>query len=141
VQSEGPSAFSLSTPLIVALSVLALGVMWLVGRELRKIPAKLHVLMFTAFLDMVGVLMVIPLLPFYAERLGAGGFEVGMLVSSFAVAQLLSAPLWGRFSDRFGRRPTLMVAMAASAIAYVIFGFADSLFTLFLSRIVQGLGG
>jgi MFS family permease len=66
---------------------------------------------------------------------------VGLLVSSFSVAQLLSAPLWGRFSDRFGRRPALLVALAASAIAYVIFGFADSLFVLFLSRVVQGAGG
>jgi MFS family permease len=90
---------------------------------------------------MIGLLMVIPLLPFYATRLGGGGTVVGFLVSSFSVAQLLSAPLWGRFSDKFGRRPALLVALAASAIAYVIFGFANSLFVLFLSRIVQGAGG
>ncbi len=130
-----------SLPVKVVLAVLGLAVLWLLGRELRKIPAKLHVLMFTAFLDMVGTLMVIPLLPFYATRLGGGGLMVGVLVSAFSVAQLLSAPMWGRFSDKFGRRPTLMVAMAASAMAYVIFGFADSLFLLFLSRIVQGAGG
>ncbi|HKS11166.1 MAG TPA: MFS transporter, partial [Pyrinomonadaceae bacterium] len=56
-------------------------------------------------------------------------------------AQLLSAPLWGRFSDRVGRRPTLLIALTASGIAYLIFGFADSLLLLFLSRIVQGAGG
>lgn len=130
-----------SLPTKVALAVLGAVVLWLVGRELRKVPANLHVLMFTAFLDMVGTLMVIPLLPFYAQRLGAGGLAVGVLVSAFSVAQLVSAPMWGRFSDKFGRRPTLMVAMTASAIAYVIFGFADSLLLLFLSRIVQGAGG
>src|SRR5687767_4713255 len=102
---------------------------------------KLAVLMITAFIDMAGVLMVIPLLPFYAKTMGAGGFVVGALVSSFAVAQLLSAPMWGRFSDRYGRRPALLVGLGASAVAYIIFAYADSLWVLFLSRIVQGAGG
>src|SRR5881392_4366814 len=102
---------------------------------------KLVVLMITAFIDMAGVLMVVPLLPFYAKNMGAGGFVVGALVASFAVAQLISAPMWGRFSDRYGRRPALLVGLGASAFAYVIFGFAASLWMLFASRIVQGLGG
>lgn len=97
--------------------------------------------MITAFIDMAGVLMVLPLLPFYAKEMGAGGFVVGALVSSFAVAQLASAPMWGRFSDRYGRRPALLVGLGASAIAYIIFAYADSLWVLFLSRIVQGAGG
>ncbi|HEY2065757.1 MAG TPA: MFS transporter [Gemmatimonadaceae bacterium] len=102
---------------------------------------KLWILMITAFIDMVGLLMVIPLLPFYAKELGAGGLIVGMLVSSFSIAQLLSAPVWGRFSDAYGRRPALLVGLTASAIAYVIFGFAHALPLLFLSRLVQGAGG
>ena len=106
---------------------------------------KLVVLMVTAFIDMVGLLMVIPLLPFYAKTLGAGGFVVGLLISSFAVAQLISAPMWGRFSDHYGRRPALLVGLTASVLAYIIFAFALSLphplFFLFLSRIVQGAGG
>jgi multidrug resistance protein len=102
---------------------------------------KLVVLMITAFIDMVGLLMVVPLLPFYAERLGGTGLVVGLLVSSYAVAQLISAPYWGRLSDRHGRRPALLVGLAASAIAYVIFAYASSLWLLFLSRIVQGAGG
>ena len=102
---------------------------------------KLFVLMVTAFVDMVGLLAVIPLLPFYAMRFGASGFTVGLLVSSFAIAQLVSAPWWGRVSDRHGRRPALIAGLAASAIAYVVFAFADSLWLLFLSRIVQGAGG
>ena len=97
--------------------------------------------MITAFIDMVGVLMVIPLLPFYAKDLGANGLVVGLLVSSFSVAQLLSAPMWGRFSDRYGRRPALLVGLFSSAIAYVIFAYAHSLTLLFLSRLVQGAGG
>jgi len=102
---------------------------------------KLAVLMVTAFMDMVGILMIIPLLPFYAKSMGAGGLVVGLLVSSFSIAQLLMAPVWGRLSDHYGRRPALIVGMTASAIAYVIFAFAGSLWLLFLSRIVQGAGG
>ncbi len=102
---------------------------------------KLAVLMVTAFIDMLGMLMILPLLPFYAKGLGGGGLIVGLLVSSFSIAQLISAPYWGRFSDKYGRRPALMVGLAASAIAYVVFAYADSLWLLFLSRIVQGAGG
>jgi MFS family permease len=102
---------------------------------------KLAVLMVTAFMDMVGVLMILPLLPFYAKSMGAGGFVVGLLISSFSIAQLLMAPVWGRLSDHYGRRPALIVGMAASAIAYAIFAYANSLWLLFLSRIVQGAGG
>src|SRR4249919_3398945 len=102
---------------------------------------KLVVLMITAFIDMVGTLMIIPLLPFYAKEFGANGLVVGLLVSSFAIAQLVSAPMWGRFSDRYGRRPALMVGLGASAIAYVIFAYSGSLWLLFVSRLVQGAGG
>ena len=109
-------------------------------RDQRDV-SKLVVLMITAFIDMVGLLMLIPLLPFFAMNMGGGGFIVGLLVSSFAVAQLLSAPIWGRFSDRYGRRPALLIGLGASAIAYIIFAFADSLWLLFLSRLVQGAGG
>lgn len=102
---------------------------------------KLLVLMITAFIDMLGLLMILPLLPFYAQNLGAGGLVVGVLVSSFSIAQLISAPMWGRFSDRHGRRPALMVGLGASVVAYVVFAYADTLWLLFLSRIVQGAGG
>ena len=69
------------------------------------------------------------------------GILSGVIASAFTVAQLLSAPMWGRFSDKFGRRPALLVALGAAGVAYVVFGFADSLWVLFLSRIVQGAGG
>lgn len=110
--------------------------------EARKSTSvgKLAVLMVTAFMDMVGILMIIPLMPFYAQSMGAGGLVVGLLVSSFSIAQLLMAPVWGRLSDHYGRRPALIVGMTASAIAYVVFAFADSLWLLFVSRLVQGAG-
>ena len=102
---------------------------------------KLLVLMVTAFMDMVGLLMVLPLLPFYAVELGGSGMVVGVLVSSYAVAQLISAPLWGRVSDRYGRRPALLIGLGFAAVAYVVFGYAESLWVLLLSRLVQGAGG
>ena len=97
--------------------------------------------MITAFVDMVGLLMVLPLLPFYAKEMGGSGLWVGILVSAFSLAQLLSAPLWGRVSDRYGRRPALLVGLGAAAISYVVFAYATSLWVLLLSRLVQGAGG
>lgn len=102
---------------------------------------KLTVLMITAFVDMLGLAMVIPLLPFYATKLGASATIVGILIAAFSIAQLASAPLWGRFSDRYGRRPALLAGLLVSAVAYVIFAYAGTLWLLLLSRIVQGLGG
>jgi len=102
---------------------------------------SLAVLMTTAFVDMLGFAMIFPLLPFYALRLGGRPWIVGPLVASFSIAQLASSPLWGRVSDRYGRRPTLLIGLSAAAIAYVIFGFAHSLWLLFASRLVQGAGG
>ncbi len=102
---------------------------------------KLVVLMFTAFVDMVGSTMIFPLVPFYATRMGANGAMVGVILASYAVAQLLSAPGWGRFSDRYGRRPAILVGLLVSSVAYVVFAFTDSLPLLLLSRFVQGVGG
>jgi MFS family permease len=141
-----------SPTLFVALAALAAGLLYVLLAEVRKIPARLFTLMATAFVDMVGLLMIIPLLPFYVKRLGEArssllglhlgtGLLSGIVVSAFTVAQLLSAPLWGRFSDRYGRRPALLVAMSSAGVAYVIFAFANSIWLLLLSRIVQGAGG
>jgi multidrug resistance protein len=102
---------------------------------------KLAILMATAFVDMVGAVMILPLIPFYAETLGASGFLIGVLISAFSIAQQLSAPIWGRLSDRHGRRPVLVAGLAISAVSYIVFAFAQSLWLLFLSRAVQGLGG
>jgi MFS family permease len=146
-------AQSFHSPIVrVLLLVFAIGLLYVLWKEVRKIPAKLFTLMATAFIDMVGLLMIIPLLPFYVQELGGSGIEifgkhfgigiiVGFIIAAFTVAQLLSAPMWGRFSDRVGRRPTLLIALTASAIAYLIFGFAHSLLLLFISRVVQGAGG
>jgi MFS family permease len=146
-------AQSFQSPVVrVLLGAIAIGLLYIFWKEVRKIPAKMFALMATAFIDMLGLLMIIPLLPFYVKTLGGAGVDIlgmhfgigiisGAIVASFTFAQLLSAPMWGRFSDRVGRRPTLLIALSASAIAYLIFGFAHSLLLLFISRIVQGAGG
>ena len=102
---------------------------------------QLGVLIGLNFIDMLGSLMVIPLLPFYALRLNATPVMVGWLIASFSIAQLVAAPVWGRVSDRYGRRPALLIGLLASAVAFLVFGMATSLWVLFLSRVVQGLGG
>jgi MFS family permease len=146
-------AHSLQSPAVrVVGGVIAAGLLFILAQEVRKIPPKLFALMATAFIDMIGLLMIIPIIPFYATELAANGLDLGpihlgigmiqaILVSSFTVAQLLSAPAWGRFSDKHGRRPALLIALGASALAYLVFGFATSLLVLFLSRILQGAGG
>lgn len=111
------------------------------GRVSKVASGKLFVLIITNFVDMVGLLMIIPLMPFYAREMGGGALIVAILMGAFTAAQLLSAPLWGRFSDRYGRRPALLVGLTASCIAYVVFAFASSIWLLLLSRIVQGAGG
>jgi multidrug resistance protein len=102
---------------------------------------QISVLMATGFVDMIGFLMVLPLLPFYAEKLGGSAIVVGALISAFAFAQLVVSPLWGRASDRYGRKPMILTGLLCSAVAYVVFGLAESLWLLFLSRLVQGAGG
>src|SRR6476469_8523095 len=111
------------------------------GHISRVANAKLFVLIITNFVDMVGLLMIIPLLPFYAREMGGGSRVVAILKGAFTASQLLSAPLWGRFSDRYGRRPALLVGLTAAGCAYVVFAFATSIWLLLLSRVVQGAGG
>ncbi len=101
---------------------------------------KLIVLMFVAFVDMVGSSMILPLVPYYATRMGAGGFMIGLIIASFSLAQLISAPVWGRLSDRYGRRPAILLGLLVSSVAYVVFAYAGTLVMLLASRFVQGFG-
>lgn len=102
---------------------------------------SLSVLMATAFVDMLGSLILVPLIPFYALRFGADAFTISLLTSAFFFAQLCAAPYWGRLSDRLGRRPVILLGQLVSAGAFLVFGLADSLWLLFLSRLVQGAAG
>ena len=102
---------------------------------------SLSILIAINFIDMVGFAIILPLMPFYTLRLQGSEMMVGLITSTFSVAQILSAPFWGRISDRYGRRPALLAGLLASAAAYVVFGLAESVTMLLLSRFVQGAGG
>ena len=89
--------------------------------------------------DLIGFGIVIPVLPFYAMEYGASATTVGMLLMVFAAAQFVCAPLWGRLSDRIGRRPVLLFTVAGTALSLAMLGFADSLALLFAARILGGV--
>jgi multidrug resistance protein len=92
-------------------------------------------------LDLVGFGIVLPILPLYAERYGAGPATAGALVAAFSLAQLLCSPLWGRVSDRVGRKPVLVVSLVGTAVGSLLTGLAPALWVLFLGRVVDGASG
>src|ERR1700691_59049 len=99
------------------------------------------VLFLIVLVDLIGFGLVIPLLPFYAERFAASPQEVTALMAVFSLMAMLTAPFWGRLSDRIGRRPVLMSSMAAAALAYLWLGFADALWMVFAARALAGACG
>ncbi len=88
--------------------------------------------------DILGLTIILPLLPFYAEHFGASAFEVGLLVASYAACQLVSGPILGRLSDRFGRRPLLLISQTGTMGGFILMAFANSLPLLFLARVIDG---
>lgn len=103
-------------------------------------PARrgLGVLFAVVVLDLVGFGVVMPVLPFWAQEFGAGALAFGLLQSSYAAAQFVCAPLWGRLSDRTGRRPVLLFTIAGTSLAMLATGLAPSLAWLFAARILAG---
>jgi MFS transporter, DHA1 family, tetracycline resistance protein len=97
------------------------------------------VLFLIVFVDLVGFGLVIPLLPFYAERFGASPLQMTLLFAVYSLMSMLAAPVWGRLSDRVGRRPVLMASMAAAALAYFWLGFATQLGMVFGARAFAGI--
>ncbi|MBL0177702.1 MAG: MFS transporter [Gemmatimonadetes bacterium] len=111
------------------------------GHTKQEQLRQLWVLIAVNLVDMLGFAMILPLLPFYALHLKATPEMVGWMIASFSIAQLIASPVWGRVSDKYGRRPALLIGLSASAVAFLVFGLANALWLLFLSRIVQGAGG
>ena len=106
----------------------------------------LLIIFLTVFIDLLGFGMVLPLLPIYAKQFAVdeSGWIIGLLMSSFSAMQFLFAPMWGRFSDRVGRRVVLMIGLTGSVVFYALFGLAAaqrSLALMFVSRIGAGLCG
>jgi DHA1 family tetracycline resistance protein-like MFS transporter len=107
--------------------------------EARK---KLPIVYLTVFIDLLGFGIILPSLPYVAERYGANGLWVGAVMSAYSIAQFISSPLLGRLSDRIGRRPVLLLSLAGSAISFVLSGLAGSLgFLLFARALAGGFGG
>jgi DHA1 family multidrug resistance protein-like MFS transporter len=100
---------------------------------------NLYLLTFVLFVVMLGWGIILPILPFYVERMGAGGTELGLLVASYAVMRLLFGPIWGGISDRIGRKPVLLIGISGYAITMVWFGLATRLWMLFAARILAGI--
>ncbi|MBI5954731.1 MAG: MFS transporter [Chloroflexi bacterium] len=100
---------------------------------------NLFILSFTLLVVMLGYGMVMPIMPFYIEHFGAGGTELGWLMSTYSLMQLVSAPLWGILSDRYGRKPILSVGVLGYAVTLFMFGLAKSFAMLFIARSLSGI--
>ncbi len=87
---------------------------------------------------MVGFGIIIPVLPFYAEELGASPFQLGLLMATYSVMQFLFAPMWGRLSDKIGRKPVLLIGIAGLALSFFLLAWASQLWMLFAARIIGG---
>lgn len=101
----------------------------------------LLVIFLTVFIDLVGFGIIIPLSPYLARVHGATPFEIGLLMAVYSAMQFVFSPLWGRLSDRIGRRPVLLISIAGTACAHFLFYFGDTLVLLFVARIFAGLFG
>jgi DHA1 family tetracycline resistance protein-like MFS transporter len=102
---------------------------------------RLLTIFLIVFVGLLGFSIILPLLPYYAETFGASPTLVGVLTASYAAAQLIGAPVLGRLSDRYGRRPILLLSSVGTLVGFLILGFANSLWLLFAGRILDGLTG
>ncbi len=102
---------------------------------------RLFSITLVVFIDLLGFSLILPLLPYYAEAFNANEFVTGLLIASYALMQLIGAPILGRLSDRFGRRPILLVSIFGTFLGFMLLGFARALWVLFLSRIIDGITG
>src|ERR1044071_6875918 len=91
--------------------------------------------------DLIGLSIIIPILPYFAARFSATPIVIGVLQASYPMMQFIGAPILGRLSDRFGRKPILIVSQIGTLAGFVLLGFANTLWLLFLSRIIDGLSG
>ncbi|PYP41636.1 MAG: hypothetical protein DMD42_13355, partial [Gemmatimonadetes bacterium] len=103
--------------------------------------SRFAVIFFTVVIDLIGFGIIIPILPYYAQRLGAGGFGLGALLGVFSAMQFLATAFLGRTSDRVGRRPILLTTMLINGLGYVLFAAAHSYPILFIARVVSGFAG
>ena len=104
-----------------------------------KQDPRLLAIFLIVLIDVLGLTIILPLLPFYSEHFGAGAATVGALVSVYAACQLIAGPILGRWSDRIGRKPVLIVSQIGTCVGFLMLASAHSLVWVFLSRIIDGL--
>ncbi len=92
-------------------------------------------------IDLLGLTIIIPLMPLYAASFGANAFVIGALGAAYPIMQFIAAPILGRLSDRYGRRPVLLISQIGTMVGFLLLGFANSLILLFISRIIDGISG
>ena len=92
-------------------------------------------------IDLLGLTIIIPLMPLYAASFGANAFTVGLLGAAYPVMQFIGAPFLGRLSDRYGRKPILLISQVGTLVGFLLLGFSNALWLLFLSRLIDGLSG
>src|SRR5512137_2435036 len=102
---------------------------------------RLFSIILVVFIDLLGFSLILPLLPYYAKTFNASQTVTGILIASYAAMQLIGAPILGRLSDRFGRRPILLLSVFGTFAGFLLLGFANALWMLFASRILDGLTG
>ncbi|MGI5879144.1 MAG: MFS transporter [Syntrophomonadaceae bacterium] len=100
---------------------------------------SMMVLFATIFLVGMGFSIIMPVLPYYAESMGANAFQLGLLITVYAVCQFIFAPVWGAYSDRVGRRPVLLTGILGYSFTFILFGFATKLWMLYVIRIAGGI--
>src|SRR5436305_4094844 len=106
------------------------------------VPRGALALVFTvAFLDLLGASLLAPIMPYLVVAFGGDALAVGLLTTAFSAAQFLATPALGALSDRFGRRPVLLVSILGSGLAYLLFGFANALWVLFAAQLLNGVTG
>ncbi len=106
---------------------------------MNKNSKKISILFFTLVIIMMGFGMIIPIFPFYIENLGASGSSLGFLMAVFAAMQLIFSPIWGALSDRYGRKPIILIGVFGFAISNLLFGLSTKLWMLFVSRALAGI--
>lgn len=105
---------------------------------MRKSP--LFVLFITIFIDMLGFGIIIPILPIFTKELGAEDYQIGLIAMIYPIMNFFFAPLWGTLSDRYGRRPIILISVFITGLAYLVFAQVNGLVILFLSRMLSGIG-
>src|SRR5665213_1714623 len=107
----------------------------------RRMDAPMALILMTVVIDLIGFGIVLPILPLWAQHFGASATQIGILSATYSLMQVIFAPMWGRLSDRVGRRPVILVTLLGSCVSAFMIGIAHTLVILFVARILNGISG